>query len=294
MLKIRKTVDFYKMARKFSFFMSFFYCTGVILGIFTFKFGKNYETVVAKTYLKCYSLLLSVFLVFVGIPLSYVYYFQFIFDIIERDNLDRMIILVLNLHIAEMLIAYLALIKTLFFSKIKINDLMQEALILNRCLINFADFCPANSKYFRMTYIKILMVDISSTFLVLYDVHLMNAAEDTYRPKLFFVSFLLVLYLALTVAESFKNFAYLYAADFIETLNEKLRKIVMMNDLNVISKTEEILILHEKMTNFVLKLDKFSGLTTIVNLNCYFVGIISQVNSDSVNLEVYLKIYFKK
>lgn len=259
------------MTKIFSFTIKLWYFFGIIFGIFTFRV--KYGKVRNKIYLKFYSYFLHIFILFFGLPVTYIKYYKFVFEKIIQEPLA---VLVIDITFVELILSYLLLTKTLFFNKIKISDLMQDGLNLQNCLNEFFKSNPASSKYFRLICLKFVFFDVIPILALLYNTYAL-LYQLYNEPGVFTMTFAIVASSILNVAESFKNFAYLNAAYFIGILNEELKSAESTNELSSKLKIEKILILHEKLSKFVLNLLQFSGFSSTAILNWYFVGLVCQV-----------------
>lgn len=185
--------------------MKTYYYIGILFGIFTFKFNTQCGKVEEKNYLKFYSGVLHTFLLILGFPLFYIYFYRYMFGKIMEMSDEPLIILIVNIYIIELLLSYLFFLKTLYFNKFQIADIVQDGIDLQKCLMKFFNSNPTLSIYFRLITFKFLIFDIIPGMFVLFLIFKLYKLYND--PRLFCVIFNIIVYLAMTVAESFKNFA---------------------------------------------------------------------------------------
>lgn len=255
-----------------------YYFFGVLTGIFKFKLVNNQHWRTQKSkFLRVYGIVVHTILLFVALPYCYVYYFAYVKE--KTPEKQKFVTkITLDLQFFGVAVSFPVLLQCLYSNRIDIEEFINEAIALRELLIDSKNLLPSASLYFRLILMKSLILEMFPLFSVT------NKAISLYlkfkEPKIFSLFILLVIFVTTTFSVMLTCSTFLYCAYLIEILNVRLSRLIdLKNDFStsLYREINEILILHERVVNFVLKLTKFSGVLVTACLLRNFVTIVSQV-----------------
>lgn len=284
--------------RFFSILLKFYYYLGIFLGIFVFQMKKGKSRLSNRWFLKVYSVFIAVFQLLICVPFFYVNYFMFLVQFMNEND-KEMLKLVIDLHLAGVILSFCALMTSLYFDKIKISDLVEELLDLKKVLIDSNNFELPKKTYKGLIIVKTLFLDTLPLVSVI--LKCIGVFQVYNEPKAFSLFAFAFFHLFTNLGQHLISITHLYCTYLNKILNVKLIGMLeMLTNLQLKFSTEslyqdinEILIFHEKITRFVCKLTKFSGLFTTAFIISNFVSIVSQFFSNfALNSSHIPAIYF--
>lgn len=257
--------------------INFYYFIGVLFGIFKFKFSNVTKRAEKSTNIKVYGIFIVNFLLFVGLPLSYIYYTRRLQErLAEVDK--RTLKLVINLQFAAIIMAYCAFIKCVCYSRTNIADFVNEGLAMKTHIADCNEPIRLAKIFYRLIVTKTIFLDVVPHIFMIF------RAYSTYNmhgdAKVFCYIFFAVSHSSTSMGVQFVNSAFIYCAYLLEILNVKMRNIIGRHSKELFisyREIDEILLFHDKIANFVLRLTKFTGILMATFIFSHFLTILTQV-----------------